>query len=136
MSRLKPTSSDKSRSPPHMIDFMSGSEHDRTVPAGPGYQTFPPLALQAGQHVGEFQLIREIGRGGFGEVWVVNQATPQRQLAMKFIDTRHFENIPTDRFLREAETLTKLDHPGIAKVITAGTSIEERRAMGLYGIDR
>ena len=40
---------------------------------------------------------------------------------MKFIDTRHFENIPTDRFLREAETLTKLDHPGIAKVITAGT---------------
>ena len=104
-----------------MIDFMSGSEHDRTVPAGPGYQTFPPLALQAGQHVGEFQLIREIGRGGFGEVWVVNQATPQRQLAMKFIDTRHFENIPTDRFLREAETLTKLDHPGIAKVITAGT---------------
>ena len=60
---------------PHMIDFMSGSEHDRTVPAGPGYQTFPPLALQAGQHVGEFQLIREIGRGGFGEVWVVNQST-------------------------------------------------------------
>ena len=104
-----------------MIVAMSGSEHDRTVPAGPEYRTFPPLALQPGNQVGEFQLIREIGRGGFGEVWVVNQATPQRQLAMKFIDTRHFENIPNDRFLREAETLTKLDHPGIAKVITAGT---------------
>ena len=100
---------------------MSGPEHDRTVPAGPEYRTFPPLTLQAGQHVGEFQLIREIGRGGFGEVWLVNQTTPHRHLAMKFIDNRHFENIPTDRFLREAETLTKLDHPGIAKVITAGT---------------
>ncbi len=104
-----------------MIGRMSGSEHDPTVPAGPGYQTSPPLTLQSGTRVGEFELVREIGRGGFGEVWVVNQATPQRQLAMKFIDTRHFGNIPTDRFLREAETLTKLDHPGIAKVITAGT---------------
>ena len=104
-----------------MIDFMSGSEHDLTVPAGPEYRSFPPLTLRPGNQVGEFQLVREIGRGGFGEVWVVNQTTPQRQLAMKFIDTRHFENIPTERILREAETLTKLDHPGIAKVITAGT---------------
>ena len=117
----------RSRSVSRMIALMSGSEQDPTVPARPKYTRFPDLCLQSGTEVGEFTLAKEIGRGGFGEVWLVDQATPKRQLAMKFIDTRRLENIPTDRFLREAETLTKLDHPSIAKVITAGThSIDGR----------
>ena len=76
-------------------------------PCGAGIPDFPPLALQSSTRVGDFELVREIGRGGFGEVWVVNQATPKRQLAMKFIDTRHFANTPSE-----------IDHSDIFRVTT------------------
>lgn len=71
--------------------------------------------------IGAYQVVKKLGEGGFGTVWLATQSAPlQRQVAVKQIRA----GMDTERVLRRFETerkaLQQLDHPGIAKVLDAG----------------
>ncbi len=78
----------------------------------------PPLA---GQRIGRYTVLREIGRGAMGVVYLVELPGDLEPLAMKFLPGLYTARERTrSRFLREAETLKKLDHPNVVAIREAG----------------
>jgi serine/threonine protein kinase len=78
---------------------------------------------KAGEHIGRYKLLQEIGEGGFGVVWMAEQVEPvSRRVALKIIklgmDTREV----IARFEAERQALAMMDHPNIAQVFDAGAT--------------
>ncbi|MFH0983178.1 MAG: serine/threonine-protein kinase, partial [Planctomycetota bacterium] len=73
------------------------------------------------EQVGDYQIIREIGRGGTGVVYEARQQHPNRRVALKVIKSRGpADGFHVKLFQREVETLARLKHPGIAAIYDAG----------------
>lgn len=70
---------------------------------------------------GEYRFIRELGRGGMGTVWLAEQLTPLRKVAIKLILTDLDSPSVQRRFEAEQQSLALMSHTGIAKVIDAGS---------------
>ncbi|MEZ6195344.1 MAG: tetratricopeptide repeat protein [Planctomycetota bacterium] len=74
-----------------------------------------------GATFGPFRIVKELGRGGQGVVYLAEDTRLRRRVALKALlgagpdSARHLE-----RFRREAEMASKLEHPGICGVIEAG----------------
>jgi eukaryotic-like serine/threonine-protein kinase len=70
-----------------------------------------------------FELIRKLGEGGMGQVWLAEQVAPvRRQVAVKLIKAGMFDEAVVQRFQSERQSLAIMDHPAIAKVFDAGTT--------------
>jgi len=70
-----------------------------------------------------YRLIRELGEGGMGEVWLAEQTLPvRRQVALKLIRAGMYDATVVQRFQSERQSLAIMDHPAIAKVFDAGTT--------------
>jgi serine/threonine protein kinase len=75
------------------------------------------------ENVGAYRLIRELGAGGMGQVWLAEQTEPVRRLiALKLIRTGIYDSEVVKRFQAERQSLAIMDHPAIAKVFDAGTT--------------
>ncbi|MEM7201449.1 MAG: serine/threonine-protein kinase [Planctomycetota bacterium] len=76
------------------------------------------------EQLGEFRLLEQIGRGGMGVVYLAEQVTLQRRVAVKLVrpDHLHFGSA-RERFRREVQAVARLEHPGIVPVYAVG---EER----------
>ena len=81
-----------------------------------------PAAAPPGR-LGEFEILREIGRGGMGVVYEARQASLNRNVALKVLPPalRSDRRLLT-RFQREAEAAARLRHPNIVPVYSIGES--------------
>ena len=88
----------------------------------------PEEAEVAGQQlksVGPYRLLRKLGEGGMGQVWLAEQISPlQREVALKLIRPGAYDESSLRRFQSERQSLAIMDHPAIAKVFDAGTTPE------------
>ncbi len=79
--------------------------------------------LVAGDRLGEFTLIREIGRGGMGVVYEAEQQSLGRRVALKILPAQAaLDEHLVLRFLREARAIGRLRHPGIVAVYGSGNA--------------
>lgn len=76
--------------------------------------------LLPGASVGRFELLREIGRGGFGRVWEAHDRELGRSVAFKAIRLGSSASVHEARLLREAEVAARLAHPNIVTLYDAG----------------
>src|SRR5579871_5127583 len=77
--------------------------------------------LQAQQRLGEFEIVRLLGKGGMGEVYEALQDRPHRRVALKVLAPWLAGNENAlRRFWREVETPAQLNHPGIVRIISTG----------------
>lgn len=100
---------------------------------------FPPVAVAdsstidspagewLGAQIGPYKLLQQIGEGGMGVVFMAEQHEPvERRVALKIIkpgmDTRQV----VARFEAERQALSLMDHPHIARVLDAGTTVGGR----------
>jgi len=72
--------------------------------------------------VDRYQLVRRIGQGGMGQVFLANQLEPQRQVALKILRSDLSTPSLAHRFKLEIEILGRLNHSGIAQIFDAGTT--------------
>jgi serine/threonine protein kinase len=81
-------------------------------------------SLAAGQSFADrFQLVRKLGEGGMGQVWLAQQTVPvRRRVALKLIKAGMYDEAVVQRFRSERQSLAIMDHPAIAKVFDAGTT--------------
>ena len=73
----------------------------------------------AGTTIGDFILMRQIGSGGTGVVYLAHQQHPPRVVALKVLRREFLASTVQRRFEIEAELLGQLHHPGIAQIYAA-----------------
>jgi len=96
---------------------------DRTLSVG---VSGGPEGTPAGQ-IGPYRLLRVVGEGGMGEVWLAEQTTPiHRTVALKLIKAGMDTKVLVARFESERQALALMDHPNIAQVYDAGSTAEGR----------
>jgi serine/threonine protein kinase/tetratricopeptide (TPR) repeat protein len=82
-----------------------------------------PPAAAAGDRVGPYRLMEQIGEGGFGLVFVAEQSEPvRRKVALKVIKPGMDTRDVVARFEAERQALALMDHPNIARVLDAGST--------------
>src|SRR6266704_6090300 len=86
------------------------------LPGGPGL---------AGQALGVYTLVSQIGHGGMGTVWLAerNDGRFERRVAVKILNFALMGKGGEERFKREGRMLGRLTHPHIAELIDAGVSL-------------
>jgi non-specific serine/threonine protein kinase/serine/threonine-protein kinase len=73
--------------------------------------------------IGPYRLLKKIGEGGMGQVWLAEQTEPvRRQVALKLIKVGIYDDGVLKRFQAERQSLAMMDHPAIAKVFDAGST--------------
>src|SRR5215475_5713670 len=84
----------------------------------------PRWAGLAGQPVGVYTLVSQIGQGGMGSVWLAerNDGRFERRVAVKLLNVSLMGAAGEERFRREGTILGKLAHPNIAQLVDAGVS--------------
>lgn len=77
-----------------------------------------------GQQIGAYKIVREIGHGGMGAVYLAHRADDeyQKQVAIKLVRAGIANREVLRRFRSERQILANLDHPNIAKLLDAGTT--------------
>lgn len=77
--------------------------------------------------IGQYQLLKRIGQGGMGVVFLAEQTAPfQRQVAVKVIRAGMDSAQVVARFEQERQALALMNHPNIAKVIDGGLTPDGR----------
>ncbi|MEM9381335.1 MAG: protein kinase, partial [Planctomycetota bacterium] len=71
------------------------------------------------RRVGRYRLLRLLGRGGQGEVWLARDERLGREVALKLLTALFVTEERRARFRREAESIARLEHPGLAQVLEA-----------------
>src|SRR5216684_3125509 len=74
------------------------------------------MADRAGQQLGNYLLIRLLGRGGFAEVYLGEHLHLKTRAAIKVLHTQLADK-HVDAFLKEAQTIAHLEHPHIVRVL-------------------
>ena len=79
-------------------------------------------------HIGSYELIREIGRGGMGVVYLARRADDQyqKQVAIKLLRAGLENDDIISRFRNERQILAGLDHPNIARFLEGGAAADGR----------
>lgn len=73
--------------------------------------------------IGPYHLVRRLGEGGMGEVWLAEQrGSVRRRVALKLIKGGVSTREAIARFESERQALALMDHPAIAKVFDAGST--------------
>ena len=81
------------------------------------------MAERAGQQLGHYRLIRQLGRGGFADVYLGEHLYLNTKVAIKILQTHLAQNDLPD-FMREARTIASLSHPHIIRVQDFGLEDE------------
>ena len=78
----------------------------------------------SGKQFGSYKIVREIGRGGMGAVYLArrNDGEFDQQVALKIVRQTIVDKESENRFRRERQILAALNHPNIAKLLDGGVS--------------
>ena len=97
-------------------------------------------AVEPGRRVGAYQLVSELGCGGFASVWLARDERSGDEVAIKILHPRYLEGEvgshgPTvaSRFVAEARILRQLEHPGLVRIHEV---IEEPPRIVAYAMER
>lgn len=83
-------------------------------------QQQPDQQLSAGTQIASYIVRRKIGSGGMGEVYLCDEPSLGRQVALKVLRVADQDAEATSRFLQEGKALAKLQHPNIVSVYGLG----------------
>lgn len=98
--------------------FVAADGHGTLKSGGSlGFGPFEPGEIVSGR----YRIVGELGRGGMGSVYKVEQIFLQCTYALKLFDIRHSSPSSLMRFQREAKAAHDLNHPNLVRVHDFGT---------------
>lgn len=109
------------KSVPHLLRSRLAQSEAGSSGREFGDQLESAEALALGSRVGGFRIVRKIGAGGMGVIYLAEQDHPSREVALKVIHPVAVSQEAVLRFEHEAQMLARLNHPFIAQIYEAGT---------------
>jgi serine/threonine protein kinase/WD40 repeat protein/tetratricopeptide (TPR) repeat protein len=98
---------------PALVEWVEGDAHDEAL--------HPPPAVPRLKQVGDFRILREVGRGGMGVVYEAEQISLGRRVALKVLPGHVVgDRKAQERFRREAKAAARLHHTNIVPVFEVG----------------
>ena len=87
-------------------------------------QEDPSTVVEIGRRVGAYELIRELGSGGMGTVYLARRADAEfrKDVAIKLIRKGMESDLVIERFREERQILASLEHANIARLMDAGAT--------------
>ena len=86
--------------------------------------------------IGPYQLVRRLGEGGMGQVWLAQQTAPvRRTVALKLIKAGMDTDEVVARFAGERQALAMMEHPAIARVYDAGSTPDQHPFFVMEFVD-
>ena len=136
--------SDRQEDEEPSVSENAAQEETQITPHVSGSRPFSPLTRPQihsgvgliGSSLGRYRVLKEIGRGSMGTVYLGKDPTIQRFVAIKTVrldeagDTEEAEAMKT-RFFREAESTGRLSHPNIVTIYDAG----EQAGLGFIAME-
>ena len=103
---------------------------------GEGDEESPDNGATVGTVIGPYRLIRELGVGGMGSVWLAERIDGglKRQVALKLPRMSWSQGL-AERMSRERDILASLDHPNIARIYDAGLDEHGRPYLALEYVE-
>ncbi len=97
----------------------------------------PPEEDPSGRSVGAYRLLRLLGRGGTGTVWLAERSDGllKRTVALKLPHAGLLDAHLAERFARERDILASLVHPHIARLYDAGVTEDGQPFLALEHVD-
>ena len=92
-----------------------------------------PKNLEAGKSFGHYEIIKQIGAGGMGEVYLARDNKLDRQVAVKILNenfAKYESNL--QRFIKEAKAASALNHPNILVIHEIGESEDTNYIVSEY----
>src|SRR5438445_8594017 len=87
----------------------------------------PPAPAELARHFPQLEIVRLLGQGGMGAVYLARQPDLDRLVAVKILPPEIARDSGfAERFSREARSLARLNHPNIVTIFDSGAS------AGLY----
>src|SRR5580692_1159721 len=103
-------------------------DHPLGLPAGP---LLAEPALKEGDMVGAYRILRKIGDGGMGVVYLAERGSELFAIKMVLGPSPAF----IDRFLQERAILTRLHHPNIASFVDSGQTEDKMLYLVMEYVD-
>jgi tetratricopeptide (TPR) repeat protein len=97
----------------------------------------PAAAMATAAVIGGYRLIKPIGEGGMGTVWLAERSDGRYEgrAAIKFLSAGLIGHVVQERFTREGSILAKLSHPSIAHLADAGVTAAGQPYLVLEYVD-
>jgi serine/threonine protein kinase len=103
-----------------LVACLAGHQYDATQ-----HSNCPFCAITSARFIaGRYQLIRIIGRGSVGKVWLATDRILARQVALKLFLRNNYDKRAVNHFTEEARALARLSHQSIVAVFDAGEDDE------------
>ena len=94
----------------YIMDFLFGKNRNNDG-----------IKIESGLEFDGFRLMRKVGTGGMGEVWLAKQISMEREIAIKLLSPQFsMDSSFIDRFMQEVRTTARLFHPNIVQAYHAG----------------
>jgi serine/threonine protein kinase len=114
--------------PPRLVTGLPGLDSSDILlgdtaptPEGPLSRKGLKVCANFSLTLGDFKIIRKVGTGGMGAVYLAHQRSENRPVALKVLAEKYADNENfVNRFHREITILASLDHPNIVKFTGAG----------------
>jgi serine/threonine protein kinase len=97
----------------------------------------PQPALASDTAVGAYRIVRLLGRGGMGEVYLAQRSDPgfEQQVALKLLKRGMDSDEVLRRFVQERRILAQLSHPHVARFLDGGVGIDGRPYFAMEFVD-
>ena len=92
--------------------------------------------VQEAEHIGPYRIIKELGVGGMGVVYLAEREDDyHRTVAVKVIRRGMDTDFFLGRFFKEREILGALNHPGVVRIVDAGSTLDGRPFLVMDYVD-
>jgi serine/threonine-protein kinase len=97
-------------------------QHPAGPPPAPPTEAVPPVDL-TGRTLGDYRVLRRLGAGGMGQVYLAEQLSLQRRVALKILKAElAADPVALQRFEREAVAVARLTHANVVQVYQTGAA--------------